>query len=416
MKVTELRAELKAHGLDTKGKKAELEARLQTALEAEAADEATGTTGGAAKGTREMIADQARRVAELEAEQTEHLQQLAEQAEHLDERVEQLAVEDWCNAAPAKDPPPQMKEKKAAKKSVFARAGKFVNLSRDGIVATKRCGYSVEMAKNSGRSGRNCVAVLACLALPRSAHRVEENPASAEVSAIHRCAMTVNELRGGLRTRGLDTKGKKAALEARLQTALEAEAADGDVVSLEIVLVPYEEEWEEEEEDAGPPVYFGFCKADVEHEKSDAWCMCAEDGSLHGNGKRGDNAAGGFAMGDRFGCRLDLGAGTLSFFKNGAPHGATHTGVVGPVRGFVEICGFNGDSVSICAYPSFEEDLAVPVPEAPEQEAGGGAAAAPGGCAVAAAVAPAVVAGAATGGDGVGGGGSSSSSDDDDDD
>ena len=36
MKVTELRAELEALGLDTKGKKADLETRLQTALEADA--------------------------------------------------------------------------------------------------------------------------------------------------------------------------------------------------------------------------------------------------------------------------------------------------------------------------------------------------------------------------------------------
>jgi hypothetical protein len=188
-----------------------------------------------------------------------------------------------------------------------------------------------------------------------------------------------------------------------------------DVVSLEFVLT------------AGTYVWFGVCKAGVDvastkslSSGSDAWSMSVKSGMLHGNGKRGADAAGGFAVGDRLGWRLDLGAGTLSFWKNGAPHGATHAGVVGPVRGFVEFC-VPGDSVSICAHPSFEQDLAVPVAEAPEEAVGGGAAAAPGGGAVAAAIAPAVVASAATSGSGVGdgggggGGGSSSSSDDDDD-
>ena len=43
MKVTELRAELKAHGLDTKGKKAELEARLQAQEAAVLAHRAAST-------------------------------------------------------------------------------------------------------------------------------------------------------------------------------------------------------------------------------------------------------------------------------------------------------------------------------------------------------------------------------------
>jgi hypothetical protein len=99
MKVAELRQELRARGLDAKGKKTALEARMQTALEAEAAaedvaEEAADATGGAAKDTRQMFAVQARRIAELEAEQAEHLRQLAEQAEQLDEQAEQLAAKD----------------------------------------------------------------------------------------------------------------------------------------------------------------------------------------------------------------------------------------------------------------------------------------------------------------------------------
>ena len=63
--------------------------------------------------------------------------------------------------------------------------------------------------------------------------------------------------------------------------------------------------------------------------------------------------AGGFAEGDRIGCRLDLGAGTLSFFKNGAPHGPGHTGVVGPVKRFVELPNQSG-SVTVCEGVSFQ--------------------------------------------------------------
>ena len=60
-----------------------------------------------------------------------------------------------------------------------------------------------------------------------------------------------------------------------------------------------------------------------------------------------------FEVGDRMGCRLDLGAGTLSFFKNGAPHGPGHTGVVGPVKRCVEI-GAQGNSVTVCEGVSFQ--------------------------------------------------------------
>eukprot|EP00937_MAST-01D_sp_MAST-1D-sp2_P004294 g4294.t1 len=136
----------------------------------------------------------------------------------------------------------------------------------------------------------------------------------------------------------LTSKGR-----GRSSVALLGEMGDG--ASFEIVLV------------AGKYVWFGVCKAGVDvastnflYRGSDAWCMGANSGSLWGNGKRGADAAEGFAVGDRLGWRLDLGAGTLSFWKNGAPHGAMLSGVVGPVRGFVELCA-RGDSVSICAHP-----------------------------------------------------------------
>ena len=99
----------------------------------------------------------------------------------------------------------------------------------------------------------------------------------------------------------------------------------------------------------GDCVMVGVCKAHVNlgntnylFEGADAWCMYTATGALYGNGKLGlfygdTNGAGAIAQGDRLGMRLDLGAGTLSFFKNGRPHGGTHTGVVGPVKRCVEI-------------------------------------------------------------------------------
>ena len=57
--------------------------------------------------------------------------------------------------------------------------------------------------------------------------------------------------------------------------------------------------------------------------------------------------------GDRIGMRLDLGAGTLSFFKNGRQHGATHTGVVGPVKRCVDIAR-PGTSVTVLPDVSFQ--------------------------------------------------------------
>ena len=53
------------------------------------------------------------------------------------------------------------------------------------------------------------------------------------------------------------------------------------------------------------------------------------------------------------GCRLDLGVGTLAFFKNGAPHGPGHTGVVGPVKRCVEMHD-QRDSVTVREGASFQ--------------------------------------------------------------
>jgi hypothetical protein len=113
---------------------------------------------------------------------------------------------------------------------------------------------------------------------------------------------------------------------------------------------------------AGTFVCFGVCQAGVVDVANtnrlychpNAWSVHCNHGGLRGNGKGLTDGPGGFAAGDRLGCRLDLGAGTLQFFNNGAPHGPGHTGVVGPVKRFVEIC-FVGHSVTLCEHaPQFQ--------------------------------------------------------------
>jgi len=110
----------------------------------------------------------------------------------------------------------------------------------------------------------------------------------------------------------------------------------------------------------GNDAMVGVCKASVDvantndlNTGSDAWFMFTYNGVLHGNGQRNGDQAGAFTEGDRVGFRLDLGAGTLSFFKNGVPHGPGHTGIEGPVKRCVEL-GYEGLSVTVCECVSFQ--------------------------------------------------------------
>jgi hypothetical protein len=54
---------------------------------------------------------------------------------------------------------------------------------------------------------------------------------------------------------------------------------------------------------------------------TDGWFIHAGDGALYGNGKDGDDNAGGYKQGDRVGVLLDLDNGSLRFFKNGVENG-----------------------------------------------------------------------------------------------
>jgi hypothetical protein len=72
---------------------------------------------------------------------------------------------------------------------------------------------------------------------------------------------------------------------------------------------------------------------------TDGWFMAAEYGGLWGNGKEDDDGAGHFEQGDRVGVLLDLGDGSLCFFKNGVQHGPGYAAgsVTGPVVAAVQM-------------------------------------------------------------------------------
>jgi hypothetical protein len=81
---------------------------------------------------------------------------------------------------------------------------------------------------------------------------------------------------------------------------------------------------------------------------TDGWFMAAGDGSLWGNGKGNGDRAGGFEQGDRVGVLMDLGDGSLRFFRNGAQHGSGYAAgsVTGPVVAAVQMYNTN-DSVRL---------------------------------------------------------------------
>jgi hypothetical protein len=81
---------------------------------------------------------------------------------------------------------------------------------------------------------------------------------------------------------------------------------------------------------------------------TDGWFMDDEYGTLWGNGKEHDDEAGGFEQGDRVGVLLDLGDGSLRFFKNGAQHGPGYAAgsVTGPIVAAVQMY-YPNDSVRL---------------------------------------------------------------------
>jgi hypothetical protein len=90
-----------------------------------------------------------------------------------------------------------------------------------------------------------------------------------------------------------------------------------------------------------------------EKECTDSWFIGAYFGSLYGNGKEDDDEAGYYKQGDRVGVLLDLGNGSLRFFKNGVQHGPGYAAgsVTGPVVAAVQMA--NKDS-SVRLLPNAE--------------------------------------------------------------
>jgi hypothetical protein len=86
-------------------------------------------------------------------------------------------------------------------------------------------------------------------------------------------------------------------------------------------------------------IYIGISRPNLNprgqlgYECTDIWFMSTFDGSLSGNGKHAELAAGAYEQGDRVGVLLDLDNGSLRFFKNGVEHGPGYPAgsVTGPV-------------------------------------------------------------------------------------
>jgi hypothetical protein len=71
----------------------------------------------------------------------------------------------------------------------------------------------------------------------------------------------------------------------------------------------------------------------ADSDSTDGWFIDTYKGSLYGNGKEDDEAAGNIDEGDRVGVLLDLDEGSLRFFKNDVKHGPGYPAgsVTGPV-------------------------------------------------------------------------------------
>jgi hypothetical protein len=91
-------------------------------------------------------------------------------------------------------------------------------------------------------------------------------------------------------------------------------------------------------------------------ERTNGWFIRAAYGDLCGNGKQGDDEAGAYKQGDRVGVLLDLGNGSLRFFKNGVEHGPGYAAgsVTGPVVAAVQM--YYEDSVRLL--PNAEAPIA----------------------------------------------------------
>ena len=119
--------------------------------------------------------------------------------------------------------------------------------------------------------------------------------------------------------------------------------------------------WETEITKGGDAINVGVCQADVRPEsrtknlyeqQGKAWVMNTYTGSLCPGFK---DEAGRVPEGARLGCKLDLGAGTLTFYLNGVKHGPGWTGIVGPVKRCVEFYGAGTSVTLVRTEPAFRD-------------------------------------------------------------
>jgi hypothetical protein len=108
-------------------------------------------------------------------------------------------------------------------------------------------------------------------------------------------------------------------------------------------------------------IFCGVSKPDLEPRGyyngklcNQGWFIEASAGTLCGSGKYNSDRAGGFRQGDRMGVLLDLGDGSLRFWKNGVPHGPGYPAgsITGPVVHAVQMLyGFS--SVQLVPDPTW---------------------------------------------------------------
>ena len=119
--------------------------------------------------------------------------------------------------------------------------------------------------------------------------------------------------------------------------------------------------WEVEITQGYGYIMVGVCKADVRPEsgtetlyrqQGKAWVMYAAIGALCPGNK---DPAGKVHEGARLGCKLDLGAGTLTFYLNGVKHGPGWTGIVGPVKRCVEFVNQGYSVTLVRTEPAFRD-------------------------------------------------------------
>jgi hypothetical protein len=119
------------------------------------------------------------------------------------------------------------------------------------------------------------------------------------------------------------------------------------LISTETELTEGRHYWEVEllSEDMGN-IFIGISRPNLDaagnywqRECTDGWFINAINGSLCGNGKQYDDEAGEYTQGDRVGVLLDLGNGSIRFFKNGVQHGPGYSAgsVTGPVVAAVQM-------------------------------------------------------------------------------